>query len=150
MTSPGDAEGLDIDAIRRVVEEADVFVIRFAAIEHRLLVDARPDHEGRVYIDVVPPVGSAEERYRFLQRKRPSLPLPDQITVFYWPKPTRALRDLGLWEHLEARAEALSGPDGKRQASQALAEAERLERADVAAIIRGGEGYETLWERPRS
>jgi hypothetical protein len=149
MTGPGETEGIDIAAICRVVEQADVFVVRFAAIEYRLLVDARADADGRLFIDVVPPVTSAEERYRFLQRKRPSMPLPDQITVFYWPKPLRALRELGVWDRIEQRAQGVGGPDGRRQARIALAEAERLERADVMAIIRGGEGYETIWERPR-
>lgn len=138
---------IDLEAIRRVVEEADVFVVRFALIDQRLLVDARPDDQGRPYISIVPPVGSAEERYRFLQRKRPGLPLPEQITVFQWPHPIALLRDLGVWRHIEERLSAVGGEPALAAARRAFTDGERLERADVLAAIRGGEGYETLWER---
>ena len=141
--------GLDIEAIIRVIEEADVFVVRFGLIDQRLLVDTRADDEGRPYIRVVPPVGSAEERYRFLRRERPGLPLPEQITVFHWPHAAQAMKDLGVWEHIERRLSVIGGEQSEVDAARAFSEARRLERADVLAAIHGGEGYETLWERDR-
>ncbi|MEX2446875.1 MAG: hypothetical protein WD734_05985 [Dehalococcoidia bacterium] len=138
---------IDIDAIRRVVEDADVFVVRFALIDQRLLVDARPDEEGRPYISMVPPVTSAEERYRFLQRERPGMPLPEQITVFQWPRPITVLRDVGIWRFIEDRLTSVGGEPARTEARRAFNDGQRLERADVVAAIRGGEGYETIWER---
>lgn len=146
MADP-EPEGIDINAIRHVIETADVFVVRFALVEHRLMVDFRPDAEGRVYIKVVPPVSSPEERYRFLQRERPGLPPPDQITVFQWPRSITILRDAGLWAVIEERLVSIVGEPGREQATAAYKEGRRLERADTAALIRGGEGYETIWER---
>ncbi len=147
MAGRPDGDGLDIDAIRRVVEGADVFVIRFALIEQRLLVDARPDADGEPYIRMVPPVSSAEERYRFLQSERPGMPLPEQITVFHWPRSIRALRDTGLWDDIERRLASIGGEPATDRAGLAFREGQRLERADIVSMIRGGEGYQTLWER---
>jgi hypothetical protein len=139
--------GLDIAAIIRVVEEADVFVVRFGMIDQRLLVDARPDDGGQPFIRVVPPVSSPEERYRFLQVERPGLPLPEQITVFHWPRAVQVMKDVGIWDHIEQRLTSVGGIDAAKAVHDAFRNAERLERADVVSAIRGGEGYETLWQR---
>ncbi|MCA9848298.1 MAG: hypothetical protein KC461_07175 [Dehalococcoidia bacterium] len=148
MSDP-EPEGIDLAAIRNVIETADVFVVRFALVEHRLMVDFRPDAEGHVYIKIVPPVSSPEERYRFLQRERPGLAPPDQITVFQWPRSISVLRDSGLWAVIEERLASIVGEPARQQATAAYKEGRRLERADTAALIRGGEGYETIWERQR-
>jgi hypothetical protein len=132
-----------------VVDEAEVFVVRFALIEQRLLVDTRPDSEGRPYIHLVPPVNSAEERYRFLRKERPDVPLPAQITVFQWPGPITVLRDLGVWQFIEDRVGGIGGEPALEDARRAFLDGQRLERADILAAIHGGEGYQTLWERPR-
>jgi hypothetical protein len=141
--------GIDIDAIIRVVNEADVFVVRFALIDQRLLVDARIDDHGLPYIRVVPPASSAEERYRYLQRERPGLPLPEQITVFQWPANVQTMKELGIWDQIEKRLVTVGGEQAGLDTRRAFSDAQRLERADVVAAISGGEGYETIWERDR-
>lgn len=146
MVDP-EPEGIDIEAIRRVVETADVFVVRFALQEHRLMVDSRPDAEGRPYIKIVPPVSSPEERYRFLQRERPGLSPPEQITVFQWPRSIVVLRDSGIWAAIEDRLVTIGGEPALDASREAYLMGRRLERADTLSLIRGGEGYETLWER---
>ncbi len=138
---------IDIEAMRRVIAEADVFVVRFAMIEQRLLVDTRPDADGRPYISMVPPVTSAEERYRFLRKERPDVPPPEQITVFQWPRPIAVMRELGVWAFIEDRVAGIGGEPSRRAADTAFRDGQRLERADILAAIRGGEGYQTLWER---
>ncbi len=140
---------IDIEAIRRVVDEADVFVVRFAMIDQRLLVDTRPDAQGRPFISMVPPVNSAEERYRHLRQQRPDVPPPAQITVFQWPRPIAVMREMGVWRFIEERVAAIGGDEAVSAADAAFRAGQRLERADVLAAIRGGEGYETLWERAR-
>lgn len=149
MADP-EPQGIDIEAIRQVVQTAEVFVVRFALQEHRLMVDARPDAEGRPYIKIVPPVSSPEERYRFLQRERPGLSPPEQITVFQWPRSITVLRDSGIWTAIEDRLMTVGGEPALEAARDAYRTGRRLERADAAALIRGGDGYETLWERPRT
>ena len=140
---------IDIEAMRRVIAEAEVFVVRFGMIEQRLLVDTRPDGQGRPYISIVPAVTSAEERYRFLRRQRPDVAPPEQITVFQWPRPIAVMRELGVWPFIEDRVTAIGGERSRHDAEVAFRNGQRLERADLVAAIRGGEGYETIWERPR-
>ncbi len=140
---------IDIEAIRRVIEEAEVFVVRFAMIEQRLLVDTRPDGQGRPFVDMAPPVNSGEERYRYLRQQRPDVPPPSQITVFQWPRPIAVMRELGVWQFIENRLVSIGGEQSRRDADSAFRSGQLLERADLLAAIRGGEGYETIWERAR-
>ncbi len=141
--------GLDLEAIFHVIDDAPVFVVRFSLIEQRMLVDARPGADAQPFIEIVPPVSSAAERYRYLQKVRPEVPLPEQITVFFWPRAMQVMRDLGVCARIEARLDRVGGEAAIARSRRVFREAERLERADVFAAIRGGEGYETVWERPR-
>lgn len=137
----------DLDAIATVIDEAEVFVVRFALIDQRLLVDTRPNGDGDPYIKMVRPASSAEERYRFLQRERPGTALPEQITVFQWPRDMQAMKALGIWKHIEQRLIAVGGEQFAVNVEMAFSEAQRYERVDIIAAIQGTEGYETLWER---
>lgn len=141
--------GLDLEAIFRVIDDTPVFVVRFSLIEQRMLVDARPGADAQPFIEIVPPVNSAAERYRYLQKVRPEVPLPEQITVFFWPRAMHVMRDLGVCARIEARLDRTGGDAAIARARRVFREVERLERADVVAAIRGGEGYETVWERTR-
>lgn len=139
--------GVDLDEIRRVVDEAEVFIVRFEHVDRRLLVDARSAEGDPPMIRIVRAVSSAAERYRELQQLRPKMSLPEQITVFSWPKQSKALRESGIWERIESRLVGLGGPDLGRECEVAFDELVAAERAEIVAAIRGGEGFETLWER---
>ena len=142
--------GIDMEEIRRVVDDAEVFIVRFARVERRLLVDARVGEGDLPMISIVPRVSSAAERYRSLQKLRPRMQLPERITVFTWPRQAQAMRDLGLWQRMEERLVSLGGPDLTRACNDAFNELVAAERADASAAILGGEGFETLWEREPS
>ena len=139
--------GLDIEEMGRVIDEAGVLIIRFHVIPQRLLVDTRPSGDDEPLIRLVPPVSSPEERYRYLQKLRPGVPLPDQITVLLWPRYIEVMRDAGLWQRLEERLFELGGADLARRCGEVFEEVRSAERAEVVAAIIGGEGYESLWER---
>lgn len=139
--------GVDLDEIRRVVDEAEVFIVRFDHFDRRLLVDARSADGDPPLIRIVSRVSSAAERYRNLQELRPNMPLPEQITVFSWPRQPRTMRDAGIWERIESRLVSLGGPDLERECEVAFNELVAAERAEIASAILGGEGFETLWER---
>ena len=130
-----------------MIDGTDVFVIRFGQIDQRLLVDARQDDAGAPFIKIVPSVTSAEERYRYLRQARPGMALPEQITVFQWPQSVQLLKTVGLWKRIEERFFDLGGLPAVEEVGAAFAEAVTLERSDLLAAIRGGEGYETIWER---
>lgn len=138
---------INLAALREVIDEADVFVIRFDRIEQRLLVDSRQSDRGEVFIQVVPPVTSGRERYRFLEEARPGMPAPAQITVFQWRQSVQILKNVGLWKQLEERFFDLGGVEAVEQVNAAFDEAFRLEQAELLGAIRGGEGWETLWDR---
>lgn len=144
---PRDYSGLDIEEMGRVIDEAGVLLVRFHVIPQRLLVDAR-EHAGEgPLIRLVPPVASAEERYRYLQKLRPDVPLPEQITVLSWPRYIEVMREAGLWQRLEQRMFELGGAPLARRCGEVFEEVRSAERAEVVTAILGGEGYESLWER---
>lgn len=143
-----DAEfDVNLAALREVIDEADVFVVRFDRIDQRLLVDARQNDAGEVFIQVVPPVNSGRERYRFLEKARPGMSPPEQITVFQWKQSVQVLKNLGLWKRLEERFFELGGLEAVEQVGLAFERAFQLERDELVSAIRGGEGWKTVWER---
>tara|TARA_Y100000817_G_C16801370_1_gene519824 strand:+ start:369 stop:821 length:453 start_codon:yes stop_codon:yes gene_type:complete len=139
--------GIDLDAIYSVIENSDVFIIRFNLIDKRLLVDARTSENELPIIKLVPKVKSAEERYLYLQRERPNMKLPEQITVFEWPRKVELMQELGVWNRINDRMISLGGDMLQDTCDQVIAEAIRLEKADLLLAIIGGDGYETLWEK---
>ncbi|MYB41728.1 MAG: hypothetical protein F4056_03000 [Chloroflexi bacterium] len=143
---PSEFSGLDIEEMGRVIDEAGVLIIRFHVIPQRLLVDTRESAEDSPQLRLVPPVSSAEERYRYLQKLRPGVPLPDQITVLSWPRYIEVMRDAGLWQRLEQRMFELGGAALARRCGEVFDEVRSAERAEVVSAIIGGEGYESLWE----
>ena len=139
--------GIDLDAIYSVIENSDVFIIRFNLIDKRLLVDARTSENELPIIKLVPKVKSAEELYLYLQRERPNMKLPEQITVFEWPRKVELMQELGVWNRINDRMISLGGDILQDTCDQVIAEAIRLEKADLLLAIIGGDGYETLWEK---
>lgn len=143
-----DDYGLDLDEVGRVIDTAEVLVVRFALLDKRLLVDARVSPEEGPLIAVVPKAESVEERFKSLKRMRPRFPLPDRIMSFVWPRQMETFRSAGLWDRIEARMVSLGGEEMLPRCRQAFQELLEAERAEVIAAIRGGETYQSLWERP--
>ena len=142
-----DDYGLDMDEVTRVIDTAEVLVIRFAILEKRLLLDTRTSEREGPLIAVVPRAGSVEERFKSLKRLRPRFSLPERIMSFMWPRHLETFRSSGLWDRIRDRLVALGGDDMGPHCEQVFTELAREERAEVIAAIRGGEGYQSLWER---
>jgi hypothetical protein len=141
--------GLDLEDIFKVIDSAEIILVRFQIIEQRLLVDARRNSTEGAFICLVPRAGSSEERFRSLKRLRPRFPVPDRIMSFQWPRQVRSLRASGVWDRICSRL-GDGGPDADgARCDEIFAELEKLERDETFAAIRGGEGYETVWERRR-
>lgn len=139
--------GIDLEEIGRVIDTAEVFIIRLAKIDSRLLIDVRVGDGDLPRIAVVPPVSSAAERYRYLQQLRPGVALPEHITVFSWPRQIEVMRDVGVWQRIEDRLVTAGGPELQAVCEAVLNEVMAKERAELLAAIRGGEGFETIWQR---
>jgi hypothetical protein len=139
--------GLDIQEITKVIDTAEVLVIRFAIIDRRLLVDARHNQAEGPLVRLVPRADSVEERFRHLKQVRPRFPLPERIMSFMWPCHVELLQTSGVWQHIVDRLAAL-GYDGTAKACEAVyQELLAEEKAQVLAAIRGEAGYRSLWER---
>lgn len=137
--------GIDLDEVRRVIDAAEVLVVRFAITDRRLLIDSRTSDECGPLISVVPPAANAQERFRSLKVMRPRFRSPERILTFEWPRHARALGESGLWEHMARRLVALGWPDTARQCDEAYRQLlDEEQRVEIAAI-RGDEGFQTLW-----
>lgn len=139
--------GLDIGEVTRVIDAADVLVVRFAILDQRLLIDARTSETEGPMICLVSRAGSAEERFKSLKKLRPRFPLPDRIMSFMWPRRIDTIKAAGLWDRIERRLVSLGGEEMARRCEQAFQQLAEREKAEVLLAIRGGEGYQSLWER---
>ena len=142
-----DDYGLDLDEVARVIDAAEVLVVRFAILDKRLLIDARTSENEGPLIAIVPKASSVEERFKALKKMRPRMPLPDKIMSFMWPRQMETFRASGLWDKIEARLVSLGGEEMLKPCKTVFGELEREEKAEVVAAIRGGETYQSLWER---
>ena len=137
--------GIDLDEVRRVIDAAEVLVVRFGVTDRRLLIDARTNDQFGPMIKVVPPAANAEERFRSLKVMRPRFRSPERILTFEWPRHARALAESGVWEHIARRLVGLGWPDTAGQCDEAYRQLiDEEEQVEVAAV-RGSEGFQTLW-----
>ena len=99
--------GIDLDEVRRVIDSAEVLVVRFSLTDRRLLIDCRTNETDGPLVRVVPPVASAEERFKALKQMRPRFRSPERIFNLQWPRHARALAESGIWEYMARRVVAL-------------------------------------------
>jgi hypothetical protein len=142
-----DDYGLDLDEVARVIDSAEVLVVRFAILDKRLLIDARTTENDGPLITIVPKASSVEDRFKALKKLRPRFPLPDKIMSFMWPRQMETFKASGLWEKIEGRLVSLGGEQMLPACQSVFEELEHEEKAEVVAAIRGGETYQSLWER---
>lgn len=139
--------GIDLDEVRRVIDAAEVLIIRFSVTDQRLLVDARTNDDYGPLIKLVPRAGSAEERFRSVKMLRPRFRVPQRIMTFHWPRHARALQESGIWDHLARRLVALGWPETAAQCDEVYRELLERERQMEVAAIMGAEGFHTVWSR---
>lgn len=145
-----DDYGLDIDEVTRVIDKADVLVVRFALLDKRLLVDSRTSEEEGPIITLVPKATSVEERFKSLKKLRPRFPLPEKIMSFMWPRHVETLRNSGLWDKIQKRLISLGGEPMTESCDKVYGELMKEEKNEVLEAVRGGPGYQSLWERGSS
>ena len=142
-----DDYGLDVDEVLRVIDTAQVLIVRFAILDKRMLVDLRANEQEGPLIAMVPKASSVEDRFRKLKQLRPRFPLPDKIMSFLWPRQIETFRNSGLWDRIVQRLVSLGGEELTVHCEQVYKELEQEEKAEVIMAIRGHETYQSLWER---
>lgn len=136
---------VDLDEVRRVVENADVFTVGFRTFPDRLIVDTRSHDDISPMIRVVEPVATVEERFFWLGKERPAFGVPERFTFFIWPHSIRFFEESGLGDIVRQRVYAVDSDCGPQMA-EAMTRLVTLERkAEFDAIT--GHNYHTLWER---
>jgi hypothetical protein len=137
---------IDLDELRKVVAECDVFAIGFRLFPQRLMVDTRTSDEVGPMAELVEPVNTVEERFFWLGKRRPSFGVPERFTFFVWPHSLALLVECGVADNIRQRLVASERPEMAEAADRALEELERLERDAVREAI-VGKNHHTLWQR---
>lgn len=140
---------LDYDAILKTVRKADVVAFRFVTVPMRLLVDNRFSDTDAPMLKLVPPAGSAEERFKSLKKLRPRFRLPQKISAIWWPRYISGLVESGVWDAVKQRIVDNGFPAATGECDDLLCELIRMERLEMVNAI-DGEGYRTLWPAGRS
>ena len=139
--------GMNLDEVKGVIDTAEVLVLRFAILEKRLLMDARHSEKEAPLLQLVPKASSVEERFRSLKQLRPHFTLPDKIMSFTWPRHVETFRVAGLWQRILDRLAASGHAGLDEQAEVVFQELVREETTEILTAIRGGDNYQSLWER---
>ena len=142
--------GVDLDQVFKVIDSADVLVVRFHLIDKRLLIDFRISQKAGPFISVVARAESLEDRFRSIKRLRPEFPIPDRVQHFPWPRSVGVLLAAGVWQRIVDRLSALGDDETTDACGRVMEELVALERAEVFGAIRGADHYQTLWERQRA
>jgi len=135
---------VDLEEVRKVVENADVFTIGFRTFPERVIIDTRSQGDVPPMIRVVEPVATVEERFFWLGKERPMFPVPQRFTFFVWPHSIRFFEESGLGDMIRHRVYPID-PECGHQMAQAIMRLHVLERKAEFDAIRG-RNYHTLWE----
>lgn len=136
---------VDLEELRKVVDNADVFTIGFRMFAERLIVDARTAEDEGTLVRVVEPVASVEERFFWLGKERPGFGVPERFTFFVWPHSIQYMEECGLSEIIRHRIYP-NDPQAGKQVAESIHHLFRLERQATYDAITG-RNYHTLWQR---
>lgn len=137
---------VDIRAVLKVIDSAEVIIFRFVTIPQRLLFDTRHNEMEGPLLKLVPRATSLEERFRAIKQIRPRFRLPEKISAVWWPKYIHSLADCGPWDHILHRIGSCGYPQIADRAAEVFREMEAKERAEIYNAITGA-GYHSLWQR---
>ena len=142
-----DDYGIDLDEVGRVIDSADVLVVRFAIVDKRLLIDARTTETEGPAIAVVDKATSVEDRFKTRRRcgrasrcRSGSCPSCGHATSIHSCIGPRRAGSGAAWSVWVAT-------EWLERCNAAFDELSRQERTETFMAIRGGETYQTLWQR---
>jgi hypothetical protein len=138
--------GVDLDEVTRVIGRAKVLDVHFEIVAQSLLIDFRSAGTDQPFAVVLPKASSPRDRLRTIKSLRPSAPLPDRIMSFTWPRNVKTLAQAGLLAKIRDRISD-TGADPAEVLGEAFQRLVTDEEALFRNAIRGGEGFQTVWER---
>lgn len=149
LTPMIDEYGVDLDEVLRVIDTAEVLIVRLHLVEERLLIDFRSKPGVGPLITIVPRAESLEDRFRSIKKLRPGFAFPEKVMSFRWPRTTAVLLVSGVWQHIVDRITDIGGIETKEACGKVMEMLFVKEHAEVQAAIRGSGHYQTLWQRSR-
>jgi hypothetical protein len=134
----------DLEEVKRNIDSAEVMSVFFPTFRRSVVIDTRTnDHDGPM-VRIMPMVASPQERLRSLRRLRPTFPRVHNLALIPWPRYVDSLVDLGVWGRIVNRFEGAGQSETVAVCEAVLEELRVLEKAEMAAVVRG-ENYHTLW-----
>jgi hypothetical protein len=94
---------IDFEALDNVLRNGDVITIGFSLFAERILVDTRSNDRQGQFAAIVEPVGSVQERYRWLGRRRAAFGAPEAFSFFIWPQTIPGLVERNILRVLRER-----------------------------------------------
>src|SRR5688572_18921263 len=145
-----DEYGVDLEEVFKVIDGADVLVVRFDIVQKRLLVDFRTKPGVGPAIALVAPAESVEDRFRSIKKMRPEFPFPERVMSFQWPRSMRVLLASGVWGRLVDRMSVLGGNEAVDACERAMEAMEGEERHEGGRATHGLEHYQTHWDKQQA
>ena len=137
-----------LDRLGSLIRSTEVLSIYFISIAQSLIIDFRSTESigPRVMTDHA--VATYHDRFLSFGRLRPSLPLPEQLSLAPWHYSVRLFDESGLLKQLQERSLADTGLSLLHEVDDSYLFLLRLERQYLRNMVRGV-GMRTLWERDR-
>ena len=126
------------------IDNAEVMSVFFPALRKAVVIDTRSNDQEGPSVRIMPMVASPQERARALRRLRPNFPRLRNLTLIPWPRYVDSLVRLGVWDRIVDRFKRSGHDEAVRACRAVMVELRRLEKAGLAAVVRG-ENYQTLW-----
>ena len=139
---------MDPQEVIESVESAEVLSLSFITLRKALVIDTRRSGSEGPLVRIMEIVGSPQERIKSIRRLRAGFPRVRSLTVIPWPRYVDSLVALGIWERILGRVAESGDQAAVTACEEALAELTRLEKAEMAAVVKG-ESYHTIWASGR-
>jgi hypothetical protein len=143
MDSPSDQYA---NRLKEAIAGAEVVSVFFLQVGQSLIMDLRPDAGSEPLVTLDGMVESPYQRLLSFGQLRPSLSLPDEITLAPWPDRVRAFQESGVLGVVVERCRAAGGDSLASEAGHCFDRLLVLERRALRDMIRGV-GMETVWQR---
>ena len=135
---------VDLEELRKVVDECDVFTVGFQLFPERFIVDSRSTDSELPMAEVVVPVATVQERFFWLGQRRPAFSAPERFTFFIWPHSISFLKESGIADRIRDRVGGAVSEESAKAMDTALVRLARLEKSAVVNAITG-ENCHTIW-----
>ena len=134
----------DLDDVFSNIKEAEVMSLFFPTFRKAVVIDTRVNETEGPMVCVLPMAASPQERLRSIKKLRPDFPRLQNLTLIPWPRYVDSLVDLGVWDRIIQRFKDTGHEETVLECGTILEELIRLEKSELAAVIRG-DNYHTIW-----